>query len=165
MNVSSPTEDTEFLIRHSMLKGYQALSLLTPPLYTVITLYRCGRQGFAVNRMLRATWIAGGVGTAVGGGLAWGRLRSQTPESLQDRRVRLMYNNTQIRTDDHSTIGSILFAVLTPALMWRRAHIINLTLGGAGIGSGVGVLVHIARSVLEDNEVNPKGMLDVVEDR
>jgi hypothetical protein len=142
MNINSSTEDTEFLIRHSMLKGYQALSLLTPPLYTVITLYRRGHQGFVVNRMLRATWIAGGVGTTVGGGLAWGKLRSQTPESLQDRRVRLMYNvrcvqlvcrsthataleNTQIHTDDHSTIGSILFAVLTPALLWRRAHIIN----------------------------------------
>lgn len=75
-----------------MFKGYQTLSLLTPPLYTIITLYRRGRQSFAVNRLLRATWIGGGVGTTVGGGLAWVRLRSQTPESVYDRRVRLMYN-------------------------------------------------------------------------
>lgn len=92
MSGSSPEEDTEFLIRHSMLKGYQAFSLLTPPLYTIITLYRRGRQGFTVNRLLRATWMSGGVGTVVGGGIAWGKLRSQTPESLHDRRVRLMYN-------------------------------------------------------------------------
>ena len=84
--------DTEFLIRHSMLKGYQALSLLTPPLYTLFTLYRHGRPGFTINRLLRATWIGGGIGTAAGGGLAWTRLRSQTPESLQDRRTRLAYN-------------------------------------------------------------------------
>ena len=96
MSVSSPAKDTEFLIRHSMFKGYQALSLLTPPLYTIITLCRRGRQGFTVNRLLRATWIGGGAGTAVGGGLAWGRLRSQTPESLQDRRMRLMYNVRRI---------------------------------------------------------------------
>ena len=38
---------------------------------------------------------------------------------------QLLVETTQLRTDDHSTIGSILFAVLTPALMWRRAHIIN----------------------------------------
>ena len=105
MSVSSPAEDTEFLIRHAMLKGYQAFSLFTPPLYTIITLYRRGRQGFSVNRLLRATWIGGGVGTTVAGGLAWSRLRSQTAESLQDRRVRLMYN---VRCIQHRCFDLIL---------------------------------------------------------
>ena len=30
-----------------------------------------------------------------------------------------------IRADDHSTIGGILFAVITPALFWKRANSIN----------------------------------------
>jgi len=162
MNVGSSTEDTEFLIRHSMLKGYQALSLLTPPLYTLFTLFRRGRQGFAINHLLRATWIGGGIGAAAGGGLAWARLRSQSTESLRDRRVRLMYNTTQIRTDDHSTIGSVLFAVLTPALFWKRARVVHLILGGAGIGSGVGVVMHLARSVSEGQEVKPEGIVEVL---
>jgi hypothetical protein len=37
-------------------------------------------------------------------------------------------------------------------------------LGGAGIGSGAGVIVHLARSVSEGREVNPSGMVDVVEE-
>ncbi|KAF8580678.1 hypothetical protein K439DRAFT_1636835 [Ramaria rubella] len=161
MSIGSQEGDTEFLIRHSMRKGYQAFCLLTPPLYTIATLYRRGRQGFAINRFLRATWIGGGIGAGLGGGVAWVRLRNQTPESLQDRRMRLMYNGTQIRTDDHSTIGSILFAVLTPALLWRRAGVFNLILGGAGVGSSAGVLVHLGRSVSEDRDLTPEAMIDI----
>ncbi|KAF8522100.1 hypothetical protein BU17DRAFT_44979 [Hysterangium stoloniferum] len=156
--------DKEFVIRHSMLKGYQAFSLLTPPLYTAVTLFRRGRQGFAINRMLRATWVGGGIGTAIGGAMAWARLRSQLPESIHDRRIRLLYNVSQIRTDDHSTIGSILFAVLTPALLWNRASAMNLILGGAGIGSGVGVLVHVARSFSEGEDLKPEGMIEEVKE-
>jgi len=84
--------DMEFVIRHSMTKGYQAFSILAPPVYTVITLARRGRGGFSINRMLRATWISGGVGVGLGGAVAYMRLKSQPPESLRDRRLRLMYN-------------------------------------------------------------------------
>jgi len=158
--MSVTQDDMEYVIRHSMRKGYQAFSLLAPPIYTLTTLVRRGRRGFSINRMLRATWVAGGVGLGLGGGAAWMRLKDQTPESLHDRRFRLMHNESQIRTDDHSTIGSIIFAVLTPALLWNRASLINLILGGAGIGSGVGVLVHVGRSVSEGRDLKPEGMAD-----
>lgn len=55
--------DTEFLVRRGMTKGYQVLSLLTPPLYTAIALSRYGKAHFSVNRLLRATWVGGSVGT------------------------------------------------------------------------------------------------------
>lgn len=32
---------------------------------------------------------------------------------------------SSVRADDHATIGSILFAVVTPALFWKRANAIN----------------------------------------
>ena len=32
---------------------------------------------------------------------------------------------SSIRADDHSTIGGIIFAVITPALFWKRANSIN----------------------------------------
>lgn len=85
-------EDMAYVIRHSMKKGYQALSLITPPAYAAISLYRHGRRGFNINKLLRATWIGGGIGVGMGGGAAWLRLRSQSPESVHDRRIRLMYN-------------------------------------------------------------------------
>jgi hypothetical protein len=30
-----------------------------------------------------------------------------------------------LRADDHATIGGILFAVLTPAIFWKRASTVN----------------------------------------
>ncbi|KIJ37711.1 hypothetical protein M422DRAFT_177593 [Sphaerobolus stellatus SS14] len=85
-------EDLAFLIRHAMTKGYQAFSLLAPPCYVLSALYRRGRKGISINNLLRTTWIAGGVGTTLGGAAAWFRLKSQPPESLYDRRFRLMHN-------------------------------------------------------------------------
>ena len=40
-----------------------------------------------------------------------------------------------LRADDHSTIGGILFAVLTPALFWKRANAINCTYGKFSVWS------------------------------
>ncbi|KAF9518902.1 hypothetical protein BS47DRAFT_1379645, partial [Hydnum rufescens UP504] len=55
----------------------------------------------------------------------------------------------RIRADDHSTIGAILFGVLTPALLWKRARAVHLVLGGAGIGSGIGLSAHWYRILTE----------------
>ena len=35
-------------------------------------------------------------------------------------------------------------------------------LGGAGLGSGVGVLVHLGRSASEGSQVKPEGMVDAL---
>jgi hypothetical protein len=65
--------DTEFLVRRGMSKGYQWLSLLTPPAYTAFVLSQRGRAHFSINRLLRATWVGGAVGVAGGGTLCVGR--------------------------------------------------------------------------------------------
>lgn len=41
-------------------------------------------------------------------------------------------------------------ALLTPAIFWNRANIVNLILGGAGIGSASGTLAHYVRAVTGD---------------
>ncbi|KDQ13151.1 hypothetical protein BOTBODRAFT_33764 [Botryobasidium botryosum FD-172 SS1] len=153
--------DYNAVVRHSALKGYQTLSLLTPPVYIIANLVR--RRPFYINRLLRATWISGVAGTATGAGLGWARLHNADAPAIKDRRLRIEYNQTQIRNDDYSTIGSVLFAILTPALFWKRASIVNLILGGAGIGSAVGVLTHLGKSFSEGEEIKPEGMRDVVE--
>ena len=63
----SPSEthaaDIEFFVRRGMTKGYQTMSLLTPPLYAVFILTRRGRGAWHLSRFLRATWLGGAVGT------------------------------------------------------------------------------------------------------
>jgi hypothetical protein len=54
--------DTQYLVRRSMTKGYQLFSILTPPVYIGLSLYRKGRGHITVNRLLRATWLGGVAG-------------------------------------------------------------------------------------------------------
>lgn len=54
--------DIEFFVRRGMTKGYQVMSLVTPPLYTVFILTRRGRGAWHLSRFLRATWVGGTVG-------------------------------------------------------------------------------------------------------
>ncbi|KAH9952202.1 hypothetical protein B0H21DRAFT_817917 [Amylocystis lapponica] len=142
--------DIEFLVRRGMTKGYQILSFLTPPIYTTFALTRYGRSHFSINRLLRATWVGGSVGIAGGGAFEYARSVYSNEENVRTRRIRAAYDTASIRQDDHSTIGGVLFAVLTPAVLWKRASPVNLILGGAGIGSAVGFLTHHARTVSGD---------------
>ena len=54
--------DIEFFVRRGMTKGYQAMSLVTPPLYTIFILTRRGRSAWHLSRFLRATWMGGAAG-------------------------------------------------------------------------------------------------------
>jgi hypothetical protein len=40
-------------------------------------------------------------------------------------KVEVAFQAASLRADDHSTIGAILFAVLTPAILWKRASVVN----------------------------------------
>ncbi|KAI6036872.1 hypothetical protein BKA83DRAFT_194320 [Pisolithus microcarpus] len=135
--------DVEVLVRRSMTKGYELLSLLTPPAYTAFVLARKGRGHLTVNRFLRANWIGGAAGCYV---------RSAYADEVTIRRRRLLdaYDAPSLRADDHATIGALLFAVLTPAVLWKRASTANLILGGAGIGTASGLVTHHARTLTGD---------------
>lgn len=61
----------------------------------------------------------------------------------------------RVRSDDHATIGAVLFGVLAPALLWKRARAVHLVLGGAGIGSSVGFATNAYRTLMETHTVNP----------
>jgi len=147
--VVAKAADREYLIRRSMTKGYQYLSLLSPPLYTFITWTRRTGAAWTVNKLLRATWIGGAIGIAEAGAFEFLRTMHESEESLQVRRLRAAYNISSIRADDHSTIGAVLGAVLTPALLWKRGRSVHLFLGGAGIGAGAGLLAHWGRTFTE----------------
>ncbi|KAG2041543.1 hypothetical protein BDR03DRAFT_856106 [Suillus americanus] len=146
--------DVEVLMRRGMTKGYEVFSLLTPPAYAAFVLMRKGKGHFTINRFLRATWVGGAnltpLGCAGGGVLEYFRASRANEATVTNRRLQHAYDAASLRADDHSTIGAILFAVLTPAILWKRASTVNLVLGGAGIGSAIGLLTHYGRTVTGD---------------
>ena len=101
--------DTEYLVRRSATKGYQLFSILTPPLYAGISIFRKGRGHLTVNRLLRATWLGGAAGElkvsnvhiyisqiypgiASGGAFEYVRSSNSSPETLRSRRIRAAYD-------------------------------------------------------------------------
>ncbi|KAJ4488355.1 hypothetical protein J3R30DRAFT_3696126 [Lentinula aciculospora] len=150
--------DTEYLVRKNSNKGYRILSILTPTAYTAYILARHGHRAFSINGLLRSTWIGGFAGAAGGAATTFARYTYTNTEQLRVKRVQVAYDTDRIRAEDHATIGGVLFAVLTPAVFWNRAKIANLILGGAGIGTGVGMIAHWTRSVTGDT---PKTLVAV----
>lgn len=142
--------DLEVLVRRSMTKGYELFSLLMPPAYIAFVLTRKGHGHLTVNRLLRATWVGSAAGCLGGGAFEYARSTSVSEATLRNRRLRNAYDAASLRADDHATIGAVISAVLTPALFWRRATTINLVLGGAGIGTTVGLLAHYGRTLAGD---------------
>ncbi|KAG2366816.1 hypothetical protein BDR07DRAFT_1395196 [Suillus spraguei] len=140
----------EILIRRGMTKGYEVFSILTPLAYATFVLVRKGKGHFTVNRFLRATWVGGAVGCSGGGALEYIRSSRASDATVGNWRLQHSYDTASLRADDHSTIGAILFAVLTPAILWKRASTVNLVLGGAGIGSAIGLLTHYGRTATGD---------------
>lgn len=78
------------VIAHSALKVAQAFSTIVPPAYLVTSLILRRGRGFSVRGL--ATTSFGGVvaGAGIGGVAAWGRLRDQPIEAIEDRAFRLV---------------------------------------------------------------------------
>ncbi|KDR81432.1 hypothetical protein GALMADRAFT_58746 [Galerina marginata CBS 339.88] len=142
--------DTEYLVRQAMSTGYQWSSLIVPPIYIAYIIARKGRGEFSLNRVLRATWVGGLGAAALSGGAAYVRYAYSNEQSVRAKRVEIAYDVDTLRRNDHSTIGSILGAVLAPALLWKRTGVVNLILGGAGLGSAIGLSTHYARTISGD---------------
>jgi len=145
--------DTEYLVRQAMTTGYQWSSLLVPPVYVAYVLARRGRGALSINRVLRATWVGGLSGTIASGGVGYLLYAKLSEESVRMKRLKLVYNTNLLRRNDHSTIGGILGAVLIPAILWKHAGSVNLILGGAGLGSGIGLVTHYGRKLTGSPQV------------
>jgi len=106
--------------------------------------------------------MGGVAGGALGGGAAYARYKYSNADFVHQRRLEVTYDVNHNRAQDHSTIGAVIMAMLTPAIFWNRANIANLILGGAGLGGGIGTLAHYTRALTGDP---PQQVTVVVEEK
>ncbi|QRV90098.1 RNA polymerase III subunit RPC82 helix-turn-helix domain-containing protein [Ceratobasidium sp. AG-Ba] len=139
--------DSEYILRQFSTRGYQAFSFITPLAYTGYALAK--RKQWSLGQTLRATWIGGIGGAVAGAGTGWAWTSSVSPERVRATRIKMAYDRNLLRLNDHSTIGLLLGGLLTPAIFLKRGRLIDLVLGGAGIGSSVGAGAHFWRSFTE----------------
>ncbi|KAF8315536.1 uncharacterized protein EI90DRAFT_3087966 [Cantharellus anzutake] len=135
--IQDEVTDREVILRASAIRGVQIASLVAPP-QTLLT----------ANRILRATWVSSGVGGAVGAASGFYQ-GTQSPTALREHQQQLTYDVNRIRAQDYSIIGSVLSTPFITAFLWRRARLIHLILGGAGLGTGAGYGYHIWRFIME----------------
>ncbi|KAJ7582561.1 hypothetical protein C8J56DRAFT_1167647 [Mycena floridula] len=146
MSYSNP--DVEFLVKDAISGGYRVASLLVPPVYTGLILARRGPGSLYVNRVLRATWIGGSIGAASFGALAHARYSTTREDLVRERRLKTEQAGLQLASSgvpprlDFMLTGGFIGAALTATIFWRRAHVVNLLLGGAGLGCDLGVITH-----------------------
>ncbi|CAE6475881.1 unnamed protein product [Rhizoctonia solani] len=141
--------DSEYILRQYSTRGYQTFSFIAPIAYTGYTLVR--RRPWSIQQTLRATWLGGLGGAVAGAGTGWAWATSSSPERVHKARVKMAYDHSLLRLNDHSTIGMLLGTLLTPAIFLKRARTLDLLLGGAGIGSSAGVIAHWSRALTEPN--------------
>ncbi|KAG9012634.1 hypothetical protein FRB94_005244 [Tulasnella sp. JGI-2019a] len=142
--------DSQALMRRNAFRGYQIASLAVPPLYFAVTLAR--RRPVSFNKVLVATMVGGATGAATGLGVGTLQYGGESDNS----RVKLTYDANQIRLDDYATLGILLGAVLTPAILYRRTRLLFAICGGAGLGAGVGTATHYWKHYQDGQQVRPE---------
>ncbi|CAE6479419.1 unnamed protein product [Rhizoctonia solani] len=145
--------DSEYILRQYSTRGYQSLSLIAPIAYTGYALAR--RRPWSIQQTLRATWMGGLGGAVAGAGTGWAWATASSPERVHRVRVKMVYDRSLLRLNDHATIGMLLGAMLTPAIFLKRARVLDLLLGGAGFGTSAGMMVHWWRSITESDPQVP----------
>ncbi|KAH8829651.1 hypothetical protein DL96DRAFT_1599008 [Flagelloscypha sp. PMI_526] len=136
--MTSFNQDSRYLIRTWALHGFFYASVFVP-MAVALSL---------PARFFRATFVGSAATSAVFAGLGYLRFSFMDEDALRARRLNDVYDANRIRLEDYSTIGSVLSGVLVPAIFWKRAPIHYLILGGATIGTGLGMTTHYVRFAL-----------------
>ncbi|KAG8790883.1 hypothetical protein FRC16_000683 [Serendipita sp. 398] len=118
------------------------------------------RSKTLLEKTLRYTWQGGLGGAAIGGGLGAARYYGMDKRELRKKRIELQFAEKNLRRDGLATIGGVLTSVLITALFWNKAPLVDLILGGSGIGTITGVASAVAMAWNE-----PPGAMDSTDTR
>ncbi|WFD49331.1 hypothetical protein GLX27_004011 [Malassezia furfur] len=142
-------EDQSYLIAFRSLLGAQVASVAATPTYLVHAL----RKGsFRLRGLARYNIAVPLIGAVLGGAGGWVEGSQLSPAVLARRVSDSRLDVVRARRDDYQLIGSVVGALTLPALFLRRVGLITGMLGGAGLGSAVGVLTFYGKGYLHDNE-------------
>lgn len=99
------------------------------------------------------------IGSAAGLATGWAQASQMTPAVLSRRVREFRGDAARIRLDDYHLIGSVVGALVLPAIFLHRVGLVNGLLGGAGLGGGVGIITHFARDYMDHGSDSSAGKL------
>ncbi|KAF7338626.1 hypothetical protein MVEN_02088900 [Mycena venus] len=142
------TSDSAYITARTMKSSFGLGAALGIPLYFAILVSSKRSKSFSVERLLNVSTLSGiGVASA-GGAVSYSRNALSDAATLKQRRVELAYSASKRREDDFGTIGAVLGICLVPAVLWTRAGLLDMTLGGGTLGYGSGFLTHHLQNLL-----------------
>lgn len=125
-----------------MTLGTQVASVAATPLYLINSI----RKGsFRLRGLARYNWVVPALGCALGAAGGWTESLQTSAPSLAFRVANVRADAERMRRDDYQLIGAVVGGLTLPAIFLRRVGLVNGLLGGAGLGSAVGVLSLIGK--------------------
>lgn len=143
-------EDSAYYIGRYTVQGLQYGCLAATPLYFLQTLR--GR-GFSLRGLARYNWLIPTTGAAAGSIAGYAATSQLSHPDLSARTSSLRLDAARVRQDDLHLIGSVLGALVLPALFLSRTGLVNGLLGGAGLGGAAGLITHQVQKLGKGGDV------------
>lgn len=137
-------EESAYYIGRWTVQGLEYGCLAATPLYLVQVMR--GR-GFSLRGLARYNWLVPLIGALGGSTVGYVTAAQLDRTALSTRTSKLRLDAQRVRQDDLHLIGSVLGALLLPAIFLRRTGLINGLLGGAGLGGTAGLITHHVQSI------------------
>ena len=132
-------EDSAYYVGRYTVQGLQYGCLLATPLYL---LQAARGRGFSLRGLARYNWLIPVTGAGAGSIAGYAAASQLDHPSLAAHTSGLRLDAQRVRQDDLHLIGSVLGALVLPAIFLRRTGLVNGLLGGAGLGGAAGLITH-----------------------
>lgn len=142
-------EDSAYYVGRYTVQGLQYGCLLATPLYL---LQAARGRGFSLRGLARYNWIVPVAGAGAGSIGGYAAASQLDHPSLAARTSGLRLDAQRVRQDDLHLIGSVLGALVLPAIFLRRTGLVNGLLGGAGLGGAAGLITHQVQKLSKSSD-------------
>ncbi|KAJ1021624.1 hypothetical protein NDA16_003761 [Ustilago loliicola] len=132
-------EDSAYYVGRYTIQGLQYGCLAATPLYL---LQAARGRGFSLRGLARYNWILPLTSAGAGSVAGYAAASQLDHPSLAARTSDLRLDAQRVRQDDLHLIGSVLGALVLPAIFLKRTGLVNGLLGGAGLGGAGGMILH-----------------------
>ncbi|UZJ52452.1 hypothetical protein CBS101457_001772 [Exobasidium rhododendri] len=154
MPIPQASGEKSYMVERWSLNGFQLATLAATPMYALHAL----RKGqFSIRQLVRYNWVVPILGAGAGGGGAFAMTSQESAAKTASRTMEMRMSKSTVRRDDMQLIGSVVGALLVPAIFLRSAGLFNGLLGGAGLGSAAGILTDYFKNGGSVEDLKQKG--------
>lgn len=113
MPIPQAEGEKSYMLQRWSLNGFQLATLAATPIYALSAI----RRGqFSIRQLVRYNWVVPILGAATGGASAFSITSRESAAATASRTIEMRLSKKTVRRDDRQIIGSVVGALLVPAL-------------------------------------------------